>query len=167
MRKYLAGVAGLIALAGMFNVHPVAADPAVPPDPAAQHASHDAQACWVTTTTLSCYPSEAAMDTAIAAAQPSLTVLPAGVLSTCPTVLKLYDGTGYNPAVLALGTRGTWINLNSYGFAWRTSSYIIGSCSVTFTDSGFITYPGYTGPGAAAPAMSSGWDNRIAFVYIY
>ena len=168
MRKYLYAVAGLIAFSGAINIPAAAADTPAPANDVTAHSWNGGQACWVTTDAgTSCYPTEAAMDVAIAATVAELPVDQESIQSTCSTVLKLYDGTGYNPAVLALGTRGTWINLGSYGFAARTSSYIVGSCNAAFKDANSTVYPGYTGAGAAAPNMTSGWDNRITSVYIY
>lgn len=165
IRKHLVAIAALIAI----TAAPAAASAQTPSEQARQ--DHVGQACWVTDNSLSCYPNEAAMDAAIAAdtaqTATTATTAPATTQSTCPTVLKLYDGTGYGPAVLALGTRGTWIDLTVYGFGSRTSSYVVGSCSTTFKDANYTTYPGYTGAGAASPSMSSGWDNRITRIYIY
>lgn len=81
----------------------------------------------------------------------------------------LYDGTNYGGSVLDVSTRGSWMNLSTWGFSDRTSSFKIGACSTYFADytgGGGSWYPGSTGAWAQAAYMLSGWSNRISSVYI-
>jgi hypothetical protein len=121
----------------------------------------EATACWVRPDGTVCYRSEAQMGAAQAA-----TTTPDTIEATCSTTLKLFDGTSWTGQVLALGTRFTVINLATYGFANRTSSYAVGACSAQLRDGGGTLYPGNTAAGASSASMLSGWDNRVTTAYL-
>lgn len=87
----------------------------------------------------------------------------------CSSSLRLYDGTGYGGAVLNLSSRSTWLNLSTWGFDNRTSSYRIGACSsnlADYTGGGGSWYPGSASAGAQSSSMQTGWNNRISSVFI-
>jgi len=90
--------------------------------------------------------------------------------TTCSGFLRLYDGTSYSGTSLALNVRGKWINLTSYGFDQRTSSFKIGACSAYFADlvdGGGSWYPtGDTQAYDQSPSMISGWNNDLSSLYI-
>ena len=122
-----------------------------------------AKACRIGEVANFCYDSEQEMDRAIVQ---GLVSSPLSILSDCGTDLKLYDGTSYGGAVVALSQRLTWISLSGYGFSAITSSYKVGSCNSSFRDASLITYPGSTGAGASATSMVAGWNNRVTSVFI-
>lgn len=137
----------------------------------------EARAClvWEAAGVAECFRSEESMDRRIAeltgSALPARAVGGAGTAAaTCPTALRLYEHTGYSGAVLAILDRGRWINLSSYGFDNRTSSYRVGACPAYFADSangGGEWYPtSYTEAGDAASAMLSGWNDRVSSVSV-
>jgi hypothetical protein len=96
----------------------------------------------------------------------SATIVP---LISCASALKLYRSTSFTGAVLQLTSRGTFINLSSFGFDNDTSSYQVGACSSTFYDGasgGTPVYPGTTTANSSASSMLAGWDNRVSSVFI-
>lgn len=88
----------------------------------------------------------------------------------CSSSVRLYDATGYGGTVLQLLDRYQWLNLSSYGFSNRTSSYKIGACSSYFADysnGGGSWYPtSATQAWDQSYSMNSGWNNRVSSVYI-
>lgn len=134
----------------------------------------EAQACIVTDSQelAHCFSSEqellAAMRTTEALTQSVLQQVAAA--SACSSSLRLYDGTNYTGAVLYLSTRTTWINLSSYGFSDKTSSFKVGACSAYLADSsnggGDWYSTSATTAGKVAATMLSGWNNRVSSVYI-
>lgn len=86
---------------------------------------------------------------------------------SCASWLTLYDGVGWSGASVRFRDRGYWQDLGRYGFAYRTSSYTTGACSVTLADAGWSAYRGYTGPYYSAYRMASGWDNRVRYLKIH
>ena len=132
----------------------------------------DAKACMESAGQIVCYRSEAQMLTAYASqvdlSQASVDG-PVAAAATCSSSLRLYDGTGFSGQVLMLTTRLTGLNLSSYGFDNKTSSYKVGACGVSMysaSNLGGSLYPGATGANASAVAMNSGWDNTISSVWI-
>jgi hypothetical protein len=117
----------------------------------------EARACMSGPSKTTCYRSEAEMD-AKEPAQPS--TLGRAALGTCATSLRLYDGSSFGGASLSLTTTGSDIALSSYGFASRTSSYRVGSCSAQLKI-GASAYPGNTAPNVSSGSMLAGWDNAI------
>lgn len=125
-----------------------------------------ATACTSDGVTTQCFRSVEEMDTSVASAVTTGSVV---ALATCTTALRLYSGTSYSGTVLQLSSRLSTINLSTYGFDNITSSYQVGACGSTFYDgaSGVApTYPGPTGANAASASMLTGWDNRVSSVYI-
>lgn len=96
---------------------------------------------------------------------------PMAVSYTCSSYMRLYDGTGYTGSTLYLSTRRQWLNLSSYGFNQKTSSYKIGACKSIFADynnGGGGWYPTYlTEAYDKATSMRSGWNNDVSSVYMY
>jgi hypothetical protein len=122
----------------------------------------DAHACTTDGTTTQCFRTEAEMDqrgTAAASFSP---------MTACSATLRLYRSANYGGDVLQLSTRFITLSLAAYGFDNDTSSYRVGTCSARLYDTttGVTAYPGNTTAGAVAPAMASGWDNRVGSVYI-
>lgn len=133
-----------------------------------------ARACITDGLETECWDSEAEMLLALAADGLSMTA-PAQTTNTnglrrqltCPSFLRLYSGTNFSGAVLAIATRYTVLNLSAYGFNNSASSYRIGACPTAMWDGSSGTgavYPGDTSPGASAASLG-GWDNRISSVY--
>jgi hypothetical protein len=91
-------------------------------------------------------------------------------LVNCSTPLRLWDGTYETGAMVSIYARGVWVNLNIVNFGDKTSSYIVGSCSVELADgqngSG-SRYPYCLSAGCVENVMASGWDNRISSVYLH
>lgn len=90
--------------------------------------------------------------------------------ASCSSYLKLYDGYNYGGASLWLSTRGLWLNLSSYGFNQRASSYRVGGCSSYMAD--YNWGGGAWIPTSATQAwdvdavISGSWNNDISSVYI-
>lgn len=127
-----------------------------------------AEACHVGEGFAKCFDSERQMDHWL-----SRNAVDAGSVaarSSCSSYLRLYDGTSYTGASLNLTTRNVWLNLSSYGFNQRTSSYKIGPCSATFADyanGGGAQYPWYlTEAYDQASSMIPGWNNDVSSVKI-
>jgi hypothetical protein len=117
----------------------------------------EARACSSGPSKTTCYRSEAEMD-AKEPAQPGTAGRAA--LGTCGAALRLYDGSSFGGASLSLTTTGSDIALSGYGFANRTSSYRVGSCSAQLKSGGSV-YPGNTAPNVSSGSMLAGWDNAI------
>jgi hypothetical protein len=131
----------------------------------------EATACTSDGATTECFRTEKELDRyLIDAASPDPTqTLAISIQAVCSTTLRLYANTSFGGTVLALSTRGTFVNLSAFSFDNVTSSYRVGACSSTFYDGangGAPTYPGSTVAGASAASMLAGWDNRISSVYI-
>ncbi len=78
----------------------------------------------------------------------------------------MYEHTGFSGRTLRFRERGHYQDLADWGFAGQTSSYRVGSCPVTLRDAGWTSYPGWTGAGASASSMSSGWNDRVRYLRI-
>jgi len=132
----------------------------------------EAQACvvWDSDQLVECFRTEDDLTAHMAASalQPEPGEL--GILSTCASSLKLYDGLSYSGATLYLYQRTTWFNLSDYGWANRTSSFKVGACLSYFADfanGGGDWYPtSYTQAYDQSSSMISGWNNRVSSVYI-
>lgn len=140
----------------------------------------EATACvvWDAAGVRECFRTEAEMDLHVAGiddgksrtrgapADPGLESLQ----SQCSSSVKLYDGIGYTGSVLYLRDRSYWINLSSYGFSNRTTSFKIGACSSYFADynngGGSWYSTSATQAYDVAYATSSGWNNRVSSIYI-
>ncbi len=136
-------------------------------EPHVERTAERMTACATDGVALTCFDTEAALDTHLAK-QPTPDHL--GIASaTCSTPLRLYTGTNYTGSVLAVTSRGVWVNLTA-GFNNQISSYRVGACSSLLADgtngtSGF--YPGNTSAWATASQMLLGWNNRISSAYLY
>lgn len=124
-----------------------------------------------------CFDSESEMDrwldrqpaaTTQRLTQPSAAPM---LVSYCSSSLRLYDGTSYAGSSLNLTQRSSWLNLSSYGFDQRTSSFKVGACDSKFADltnGGGSTYPlSQTEAYDQSKSMNSGWNNDVSSVYIY
>lgn len=92
-----------------------------------------------------------------------------GILAVCSTPLRLYDGTFLGAPVLSIATRGLWINLSTYGFDNRTSSYLVGACAVELaagTNGAGGRYPRCLYAYCQESVMLSGWDNVLSSAYL-
>jgi hypothetical protein len=134
-----------------------------------------ASACvvWASDELVECFSTEAELTARSSqdnGYRPSEAENPAGASSTCSSALKLYDGTSYTGSALYLYARTTWLNLSTYGFANRTSSYKVGGCATYFADypnGGGSWYPtSSTQAWDLASSMISGWNNRVSSVFI-
>lgn len=134
----------------------------------------EAQACLVSDTTrpARCFGSEEALQAFIEGSETTIEsgVESVAVAAACSSSLRLYDGANHTGSVLYLSTRTTWINLSSYGFSNKTSSFKVGACSTFMADlsnGGGDWYPtSATTAGKVAANMASGWNNRVSSVYI-
>ena len=86
---------------------------------------------------------------------------------SCGSWLSLSDGTYDTGRTLRFRDRGYVQDLANYGFAYATSSYTTGGCSVTMYDGGWSVYPGNTSAWTDANWMQWGWDNRVRRIYIH
>lgn len=171
MRKRVGAIVGSVILMALTVVAPAGAGGTGPSSQALYHGRkidlsvswNGAQACWISDSGNTCYDSEAEMEAAMFSQPSAQSVVP---LLTCSPTLKLYDNTNFNTPVISLGTRGSWIQLSTFGFSARTSSYIVGGCNSVFEDGSGSMYPGSTSAGNSAASMVSGWNNRITQVYI-
>lgn len=193
MTKHTAGLTLLAALAVVLGLTaaPASAAPSAGPDPSVANFQGktldlkqgwgDARACTTDGVTTQCFRSEAEMDRFLATGElddpPVLSEAEAteqsnefnAIQAACSSSVRLYDGTSYEGSVLNLSTRGSWMNLSTWGFSDRASSYKIGACSAYFADytgGGGDWYPGSTGAYAQAASMASGWSNRVSSIYI-
>lgn len=129
----------------------------------------EATACTSDGVTTSCFRTEAEMDVAAAATGGDVQSVGIAPQVACVSSLKLYRSASFTGSVLQLTTRGTYINLSTYGFDNDTSSYQVGACTAYFYDGasgGTPLYPGATGANSSAASMLTGWDNRVSSVYI-
>ena len=131
----------------------------------------DATACliWDEVGVRECFRTEAEMDVRVAELEGKL--VESGLkASQCSSSVRLYDGVVYTGSVLYLRDRYIWINLSSYNFSDRTSSFKIGACPAVFADGTSGGDPRYptsdTQAYDVAPVMASGWGNRVSSIYI-
>ncbi|MEQ1700380.1 MAG: hypothetical protein ABMA25_09730 [Ilumatobacteraceae bacterium] len=123
---------------------------------------------------ITCYRTERLMLGAYAEMTRAVEPLPSGsslamAVAPCASSLRLYDGTGFAGQVLMLTTRQTCLNLASYGFDNRTSSYKVGACGVSMYASpnlGGSLHPGASAPNSSVSTMAAGWSNAISSVWI-
>lgn len=122
----------------------------------------DAVACAITDSGNRCYRSEAAMDRTEG-------TTPQSRAGSCSSSVRVYTGGGHTGNVTSITTRGSWINLSTYGVNNTTSSYKIGSCSATFRSGSFgsgSNYPGTTSAWTQRTSMVSGWNNRVSSILL-
>lgn len=127
-----------------------------------------ATACATDGRTVHCFRTEAAMTAHLRHDRPTGGAEGTAQVS-CTSSLRLYDGTGYGGQVLAITARYLWINLSTYGFDNRASSYRVGACPAYLAESssgGGAWYPGDTSAGRQSWSMAVGWNNRISSAYL-
>jgi hypothetical protein len=128
----------------------------------------DARACLVLTAMVQCFRTIEELN----AAEESLAGGDSGIISpaaTCSTALRLYDGTYQTGSVLSIAVRGQWINLGTYGFDNRTSSYRVGACAVELasgTNGSGSRYSRCLSAYCEEDVMASGWDNVLSSAYL-
>jgi hypothetical protein len=89
---------------------------------------------------------------------------------SCSTPLTLHAGTYQGGATLLVYVRGLWVNLSTYSFDNRTSSFTVGACAVELAaQSGGSGnhYPRCLYAGCVEDVMAAGWDNVISSVYLH
>ena len=112
----------------------------------------------------------ASVRTRRAESQMAAQTAPATALTSCSTPLRLYDGTYLSGTTVSIYTRGAWINLSSYGFDNRTSSFSVGACSVSLaagSGGGGSHYSECLYAGCVENVMATGWNNVISSVYVH
>lgn len=91
--------------------------------------------------------------------------------ASCSSYLKLYNGYNYSGSSLWLSTRAVWLNLNSYGFNQKASSYRVGACQTIMADynngGGAWISLSLTAPWDVDSVISGSWNNDVSSVYIY
>jgi hypothetical protein len=88
----------------------------------------------------------------------------------CSTPLRLRDGINQTGATLSVFARGIWVNLGTFGFDNKTSSYTVGACAVELalgTGGGGSHYARCLYAGCVENVMLPGWDNTISSVYLH
>jgi hypothetical protein len=83
--------------------------------------------------------------------------------------LDLYQDVNYGGDELVLYVTATWINLSTYSFSDKLSSFKVGACAAGMTDApngGGTAYPGDTSPGSDVSTLGSSWNDRMQSVYI-
>lgn len=130
----------------------------------------EAAACNTDGRSTRCFRTEAEMDQSLAEEHSKTSPSPADstLLAACSTGLRLYDGSSFTGTVLTVSTSGVWVNLSTYGFDNRTTSYRVGACDSYFAEStggGGAWYPGNTAAWAQASSMAAGWNDRVSSVY--
>jgi hypothetical protein len=91
-------------------------------------------------------------------------------LTACSSGLQLYEDVSYGGNELILSQTGTWINLSSYSFSDVLSSYKVGACDISMTDStggSGNVYPGATSAGSDVSWIGTTWNDRVQSVYIF
>ena len=88
---------------------------------------------------------------------------------TCSTPLTLYNGANRTGASVQISMRGVWINLSTWSFDNKTSSYKVGACAVQLAPQNNgqgNPYPECLNPGCVENTMLPGWDNTISSVFL-
>src|SRR5438309_1914738 len=88
----------------------------------------------------------------------------------CSSALKLHDGTNQSGATASISSRGVWVNLSSFSFDNRTSSFTTGACAVALASAangGGALYETCLTAHCVENVMDPGWDNVISSVYLY
>ncbi len=156
----------LRALLGFLSAILAVASPASATQPVTDaHDPLDATACavWDTSEPMECFASETEL------LQEATSRGSSRSSSLCSSALRLYDGTGYGGAVLYVYERGTWINLSSYGWSNRASSFKVGACSSYLADGssgGGSWYPTYLSEAWDQSSNMLAWSNRVSSVYL-
>lgn len=129
-----------------------------------------AKACLEQDLVVTCYQSEQKMLDSYAKQMASQGTPPESLVvaaATCSSSLRLYDGTGYTGAVLMLTSRLTGLNLSTYGFDNRTSSYKVGACGTSFYSAANLGGSEMSAASStSASSMPSGWNNVVSSVWI-
>lgn len=127
-----------------------------------------ARACLVSDDGVECFRTIAELDKREEQLSAHLVSAGAATAATCSTPLRLYDGYYQTGAVLSFASRGIWLNLSTYGFDNRTSSYRVGSCNVELASSangGGSHYSWCLSSYCVENVMKPGWNNVVSSVY--
>ena len=111
-----------------------------------------------------CFPTVADMERWVA--------FPGRVAPTinCSTPLKLHDSPSQLGAVVSIYARGSWVDLSSFSFDNKTSSYTVGACAIELAAQNGGSGNHYTrclSSGCVENTMLSGWDNVVSSVYLH
>jgi hypothetical protein len=88
----------------------------------------------------------------------------------CSTPLKLHDGTNQLGTLVSIYARGTWVDLSSFSFDNKTSSYTVGACAIDLAAQNGGTGNHYTrclSAGCVENTMLSGWGNVVSSAYLH
>jgi hypothetical protein len=89
---------------------------------------------------------------------------------SCSSPLKLYNYTNQGGSSAWIYTRGLWINLSTYSFDNKTSSYRVGACAAelaALSDGDGAHYSGCLDAWCEEDSMSFGWNNITSSVYLH
>jgi hypothetical protein len=89
---------------------------------------------------------------------------------SCSSPLKLYNYTNQGGSSVWIYTRGAWINLSTYSFDNKTSSYTVGACAAelaALSGGGGAHYSGCLDAWCEEDSMSFGWNNITSSVYLH
>jgi hypothetical protein len=126
-----------------------------------------AQICDVTLSGTYCFTGQSAYQNWVNTAGLMSDVVP---LANCSSGLDLYENIDYGGSELIVSSEVNWINLSTYGFSDVVSSFKVGACSISMTDSSNGSgnvYPGPTSPGSDVSWIGTAWNDRVQSVYIY
>lgn len=123
----------------------------------------DAQACHIGAEATYCFGSEAELDLWLAIER----VVEFAPMA-CAGSIRLYDHASFGTPMVSIPTHGLWVNLTTYGFNNKTSSYRIGGCDAFFADGASGGAPhlssSLTTAFTNASTMPSGWNNKVSSV---
>jgi hypothetical protein len=88
----------------------------------------------------------------------------------CASPLKLYNYTNQGGSSVWIYTRAVWINLSTYSFDNKTSSYTVGACAAELAalpDGEGARYSGCLEAWCVEDSMSFGWNNITSSVLLH
>jgi hypothetical protein len=89
---------------------------------------------------------------------------------SCSTPLTLHAGQYQGGATLLVYVRGLWVNLSTYSFDNRTSSFTVGACAAELaaqSGGNGNHYQRCLYAGCVEDVMAPGWDNVVSSVYLH
>ncbi len=123
-----------------------------------------AKVCVVSNSGTNCFSSQSEYQSSLST---NATFVP---LTACSSGLQLYQNVSYGGNELVLSETGVWINLSGYSFSDVVSSYKVGACNISMTDStggSGNVYPGATSAGSDISWIGTAWNDRVQSVYIF
>jgi len=88
----------------------------------------------------------------------------------CSTPLRLHDGTYQTGTTVSIYVRGLWVDLSTFGFDNRTSSYTVGACAIELASGSGGSGSHYSRclyAGCVENVMATGWNNVVSSVYLH